>query len=259
MLHLPLWVSTGKNISLVCVFSVIYSSRVTKDQCHCSPQCFSWIHPFFLNTIVSISILAGVLYCSSLFRVLFIWKLNWDETKSGENTEPPLHPSSLLDLFQTSSPVSLFFFALPPTEAGELMLSGRALWSHVHLELSCTHTSQSPRPLKAQTPACSYISLKRSGGHKNEQSAACSMFGLPFTNTSTIAAGTLRITVAQMHSRCSLMEICSLWRNAWILLMTAHVFSEFREEDYPSFRLQNWKWIKESSLICATTVVVTTE
>ena len=80
-------------------------------------------------------------------------------------------------------PHSFFISAQPPQEgAGELLLTGRALWSCVHPRLSRTHTSHSLEPLKAHAPACSHGSLKRSGVDKNEQSAVCSSLCLPFVS-----------------------------------------------------------------------------
>lgn len=147
-----------------------YSSLVTKDQCHCLAQCSSWIHP------------ALPLHCPDLLQqgkheALLASKSTsfWNKIQMRLRAIEHIPPSLL-------TPQILISFHPTPLQAraGELLLSGRALWSRLHPGLSWTHTSHSLKPLKAHAPPCSHGSLKRSGGEKKkkEQSAVCS--SLPF-------------------------------------------------------------------------------
>lgn len=124
-------------------------------------------------------------------------------------THPPPRPS-------LTPQILISFHPTPPqARAGELLLSGRALWSRLHPGLSWTHTSHSLKPLKAHAPACSHGSLKRSGGEKKKKSrvlsAVASLLSVsilpPTANTPLIASGTSGITVAHMHARWSLMAL----------------------------------------------------
>lgn len=166
----------------VCILSAFYSSPVTRDQCHCFAQCSSWIHP------------ALPLHCPDLLRqgkheALLSSKSTsfWNKIQMRfgaiEDILPSLQTSSSSAFAHTPDPYFFPPLTPPQARAGELLLSGRALWSLLHPGLSRTHTSHSLKPLKAHAPACSHGSLKRSGGErerekKKEQSAVCS--SLPF-------------------------------------------------------------------------------
>lgn len=154
MLQLPpLSMYMQEHPSSVCFLCAPLSQRINVITC----LRVSLTLRYFFNTPVSGSVAAKQTFSSPF---VLIWShFIWTQKKKNYRKYPPICAHTLSLAFSCSLPLSFFTPNPPQARAEELLLGGRALWSHMHPGLSWAHTSPTLKPLKAHAPARSHGSL----------------------------------------------------------------------------------------------------